>query len=227
MVDFFFSPIEHLINIVMKQKNIYHRYLNLPFEYPKPERFNYGCDQFTTLLNEEIYEPFQEWVESFGLKISNTLEGFYTPPNGGRVPLHADTSTMPGDNDCCKLNFTWGSHDSTTQWYKIKDISKIKRHYLDQADANQKFYEAGIVPDIEIEYVLFADWDDADLVYEVLIDRPSLLNISQLHSTWNPSPTEHRWTLCFTLLENNNLLTFDRANELFKNHIIIEETNEI
>lgn len=212
----------------MKQKNIYHRYLNLPFVYPKPERFNFGCDQFTTLLTEqEIYNPFQKWIDSHGLKISNVLEGFYTPPNGGRVPLHADTSTMPGINDCCKLNFTWGPSDSTTQWYKIKNESKIKKHYLDQADANQKFYKAGIVPDIEIEYVLFADWNDADLVYEVVVDRPSLLNISQLHSTWNPSPDEHRWTLCFTLLENNKTLNFDRALEIFKDCIITEDQNEI
>ena len=213
-----------LTKYLTMNNNIYHRYLKLPFTYPKPERFNSGCDQFTTLLSkEEIYKPFQEWVESFGLKISNVLEGFYTAPNGGRVPLHADTSTMPGENDVCKLNFTWGSPDSTTQWYKIKDESKIKKHYLDQADANQKFYDAGIVPEFDITYVLFADWDDADLVHEVVIDQPSLLNISQLHSTLNPSPTEHRWTLCFTLLENNTPLTFKKAEDLFKDYIVKEK----
>jgi hypothetical protein len=207
----------------MKEKNIYHRYLNLPFTYPKPERFNSGCNQFTTLLvKEEIYKPFRKWVESFELSISNILEGFYTPPNGGRVPLHADTSTMPGINDICKLNFTWGSSDSTTQWYKIKDKSRIKKVLLDNADANRKFYDAGIVPDIDISHVLFADWSDADLVYETVINRPSLLNISQLHSTWNPSPTEHRWTLCFMLLENGKQLTFERAAEIFKD-VIVEE----
>lgn len=200
--------------------NIYHRYLNLPFEYPKPDIFNNGSKNYTTLIDYKyIHAPFKEWIEDFGLSISNVLEGFYTPPNGGRVPLHSDTSSMPGDNDTCKLNFTWGSMDSTTQWYKIKDDSKIKKHYLDEADANQKFYEAGIEPDLDITYVLFADHDDADLVHEVVIDRPSLLNISQLHSTWNPSPTEHRWTLCFTLLENKTPITFQRALEIFKDYI--------
>lgn len=207
----------------MPEKNIYHRYLDLPFTYPKPERFNEGSDKYTALLDrEQIYKPFQDWISSFGLTISNVLEGFYTPPNGGRVPLHADTSTMPGEHDICKLNFTWGSSDSTTQWYKIKDESKIKKHYLGDDVANKKFQDAGIVPDIDISYVLFADWSDANLVYEAVIDRPSLLNISQLHSTWNPSPTEHRWTLCFTLLENNQPLTFQRANEIFKEYIEAE-----
>lgn len=204
-------------------ENIYHRYLKLPLSYPKPERFNHPSDTYSVILeHEKIYEPFKNFVSSFGLTISNVLEGFYTQPNGGRVPLHADTSTLPGVNDICKLNFTWGPSESTTQWYKIKDISKIKKHCINDNDANKKFYEAGIVPDIDIEYVLFADRDDADLVYEAVIDQPSLLNISQLHSTWNPSSTEHRWTLCFTLLENRQLLSFQRATEIFKDYIIAE-----
>lgn len=203
--------------------NIYHRYLNLPLQYPKPERFNYGTENYAELLlQEQIYKPFEDFVNSFDLRISNVLEGFYTKPNGGRVPLHADTSTMPGTNDICKLNFTWGSKDSTTQWYKIKDESKIKKHYFGEDGINKKFYDAGITPDFDISYVLFADWDDADLMHEAVIDRPSLLNISQLHSTWNPSPTEHRWTLCFTLLENNKPLTFQRGLEIFKDYIITE-----
>lgn len=206
------------------KNNIYHRYLDLPFTYPKPDIFNNSSNNYTALIDSKyIYSPFKEWVESLGLSISNVLEGFYTPPNGGRVPLHSDTSFMPGENDCCKLNFTWGSNDSTTQWYKIKDLSKIKKHYLDDADANQKFYDAGIEPDFNITYVLFADHEDADIVYEKVIDRPSLLNISQLHSTWNPSPTEHRWTLCFTLLQDSNILTFENALTLFKDYIVNEE----
>jgi hypothetical protein len=67
---------------------------------------------------------------------------------------------------------------------------------------------------------MIAEWEDVDLVYEAVIDRPSLLNISQLHSTWNPSPTEYRWTFCFTLLENSQALTFNRALEIFKDYIV-------
>lgn len=199
--------------------NKYHRYLRLPFSYPKPDRFNYPSDKFTFLIEEEIiYQPFKDWIHSFGLTISNVVEAFYTPPNGGRIPLHSDTSYLPGTNDVCKLNFTWGPKDSTTQWYKIKDESFLKKYYIDDAETNQKFYEAGIEPDIDISYVLFADIENADLVHEAVIDRPSLLNVSQLHTTWNPSQNEHRWTLCFTLLENKYPLTFDRATEIFKDY---------
>lgn len=206
----------------MQNSNVYHRYLNLPFEYPKPERFNTPIDNYTMLLErEEIYPPFKAWVESFDLKISNILEAFYTKPNGGKVPLHADTGHLPGTNDICKLNFTWGPLDSTTRWYKVKDESKLKKHYFTDEIANNKFYEAGIKPDIDISHILIADWEDVDLVYEAVIDRPSLLNISQLHSTWNPSPTEDRWTLCFTLLENDTTLPFNRAVEIFKDYIDI------
>ena len=64
-------------------------------------------------------------------------------------------------------------------------------------------------------------------MYETVIDRPSLLNISQLHSTFNPSPTEHRWTLCFTLLKDDKALSFDEALEIFKDYIINEDSNEL
>lgn len=201
--------------------NIYHRYLNLPFTYPKPKRFYESADNFAVLLDKSvIYEPFQSWVESKGLRISNILEAFYTPPNGGKVPLHADTGYIkPGVSDICKLNFTWGPQDSTTQWYQVKDKAKLVNHSFGKDASNKKFYDAGIEPDIDISTIWIAEWEDVELVHEAVIDRPSLLNISQLHSTWNPSPTEDRWTLCFTLLENDKALTFNRALEIFKEYI--------
>jgi hypothetical protein len=170
---------------------------------------------------EEIYGPFKEWIQSHGLTISNVLEAFYTKPNGGRVPLHADTGYQrPGVNDICKLNFTWGPLDSTTRWYRVKDDSKLINHKFGKDASNKKFYDIGIEPDIDISHIWIAEWEDVDLVHEAVIDRPSLLNISQLHSTWNPSPTEHRWTLCFTLLENGQALTFARALQIFKDYIV-------
>lgn len=201
--------------------NVYHRYLNLPFVYPKPERFYKSADNYAVLLDKSvIYKPFQDWIESKGLRISNILEAFYTPPNGGKVPLHADTGYQrPGVNDVCKLNFTWGPSDSTTRWYQVKQESKLVNHTFGKDASNKKFYEAGIEPDIDISTIWIAEWEDVDLVHEAVIDRPSLLNISQLHSTWNPSPTEDRWTLCFTLLEDDKALTFNRALEIFKEYI--------
>lgn len=205
----------------MQNSNVYHRYLNLPFEYPKPARFNYPADNYAIMMDRnEIFQPFQSWVESFNLKISNVLEAFYTKPNGGRVPLHADTAHLPGTKDVCKLNFTWGPADSTTRWYRVKDLSKLKTHHFGKEASNKKFYDAGIEPDIDISNILIAEWDDVELVHEAVIDRPSLLNISQLHSTWNPSPTQDRWTLCFTLLEDGRALTFNRATEIFEDYII-------
>ena len=201
--------------------NFYHRYLNLPLTYPKPERFNHPVDNYNVLMDdEEIYTPFKEWVERHGLTISNVLEAFYTKPNGGRVPLHSDTGYQrPGVNDICKLNFTWGPQNSTTRWYKVREESKLISHKFGKDASNKKFYDAGIEPDIDISHIWIAEWEDVDLVYESVIDRPSLLNISQLHSTWNPSITEHRWTLCFTLLENGQALTFERALKLFAEYI--------
>jgi len=185
------------------------------FNYPAPRgRFNVSIDQ------NKIYPPFKEWVESFGLSISSVLEAFYTSPNGGSIIIHNDGGDTPGVDDCCKINFTWGSPDSTTRWYKIKDESKLIKKYSGGDDPRYRvFSDKGIVPDIDISYSLSAEIEDVDLVYEAVIDKPSLINNSQLHSTYNPS-SEHRWTLCFVLLENGESLRFHRALEIFKDYII-------
>lgn len=202
-------------------ENIYHRYLTLPFEYPKPDRFNYPADSYSILMDtEQIYSPFKTWVESFGLTISNVFEAFYTKPNGSDVPLHTDPGILPGVRDICKLNFTWGPEISTTRWYKIKDESKYIKKYIGDDSINKKFHDEEVNPDLDISYAIIAEWPDVDLVYEAVINKPSLLNVGQLHSTWNPSPDEFRWTLCFILLEDNEPITFCRAIEIFKDYIV-------
>ena len=207
-------------------ENFYHRYLNLPFDYPKPELFNdlSKDDRWVQKLDSDIIDDrFKTWIESLGLTISNVIEGFYTKPGGASIPLHTDTSTIPGTvdlhpNDCCKLNFTWGPDDSTTRWYKIKDESKYIKLNIADHKANKQF-APDFVPDIDIKYALLAEWEDVELVHEAVINRPSLLNIGQLHSTWNPSVDKPRWTLCFTLLDNGSILTFNNSLKIFKNYI--------
>jgi hypothetical protein len=197
--------------------NEFHRYLNVPFVYPKPKIFEHPADDFIIFIKkDQIYRPFQEWIETKNLTISNIIEGFYTKPNGGKIPLHTDTHYLPGERDLCKLNFTWGPLDSTTQWFKVKDESKLIEFTHESEGINREIDQSGIVPDIDIGKNFTAKWEDVDMVYEAVIDRPSLLNIGQLHSTHNPSTTEHRWTLSFTLLEEGRVLTFQRALEVFK-----------
>lgn len=198
-------------------ENIYHRYLDLPFHYPKPQQFSKSSDDFIIFIDKsQVYEPFQQWVENLGLTISNVLEGFYTKPNYGSIPLHTDTNHVPGTHDLCKLNFTWGPSDSTTRWYRVKEESNLIEFVHDSAGINREIEKAGIIPDINVSSNYTAKWEDVDLVYEAVIDKPSLINVGQLHSTWNPSPDQHRWTLSFTLLEKTEVLTFQRAIEVFK-----------
>jgi len=198
--------------------NIYHRYLKLPFDYPKPEIFDGSHHDFIKYLGPDIIDPeFQTWIGSMGLIISNILEAFYTPPNGGSIPLHTDTDRMPGDRDVCKLNFTWGPSNSVTQWYQVRnesDLIVVDNSYLN------KDIVAHVIPDFDINRTYRADRKNVDLVYEAVINRPSLLNISQLHSTFNPG-TEHRWTLSFVFLkQSRELLQFSEALDVFQDYIV-------
>ena len=90
----------------------------------------------------------------------------------------------------------------------------------DQTDVNKSFEEAGIVPDIDCYKCYSADRNDVELVYEAVINKPSLLNVGQLHDTYNPDANKSRWTLSFTLLHKDHKhCTFADAMNIFSESI--------
>jgi hypothetical protein len=193
-------------------KNIYHRYLKIPFEYSKPTLFNtkYTHANMICLPSNSIDNSAIEWIKSFNLKVSNVIEGFYTPVNGGKLPIHNDTPTI---SDAVKINFTWGPENSVTRWWEVKDVSSL----IPITPDNSQIESLDITPDIEINSAFSAKEENCNLVYEQVINKPSLMNIGQLHSTYNPHTTEDRWTLCFTVLKlDNSHLQFDEALRIFK-----------
>ena len=66
--------------------------------------------------------------------------------------------------------------------------------------------------------------EDCTLVYTANTNKVSLINVGELHSTYNPHPTEGRWTLCFipasNKIRNGEYLTFQEALEIYKDYII-------
>jgi hypothetical protein len=192
--------------------NIYHRYLKLPFEYSKPIFFNhsYTHANMICISSKSIDNSVIKWLKSFNLKVSNVIERFYTPANGGKFPMHNDT---PNISNAVKINFTWGPENSVTRWWKTKEESFL----IPIKPDNSQIKSLGITPDIEINSAFSAKEENCDLVYEKIINKPSLMNIGQLHSTFNPHTTEDRWTLCFILLKmNGEHLQFEEALKIFK-----------
>ena len=58
--------------------NIYHRFINVPVDIPKPKVFEKTPESFITYVGEEaVPSKFKEWINSFGLTLSNIVEGFY------------------------------------------------------------------------------------------------------------------------------------------------------
>jgi hypothetical protein len=196
-------------------KNIYHRYLKLPFDYKKPKRLNISHEHpnMIVVLREEIDDKIIKWIEKFNLRVSNIIEAFYTPVNGGKLPIHNDTSEI---SNACKINFTWGPSDSVTRWWQVKSPELLKSIKPD----NNHLYNAGIKPDIVITDAFTAREEDCNMIHEQVIYKPSLMNIGQLHSTYNPNMIEDRWTLCFTLLNlDGSHLQFEEAIKIFENYI--------
>lgn len=198
--------------------NIYHRYIKVPFEYQKPKKFLEGSDSFINNFSlEEVQSEALDWLAGYGLRVSNVVEAFYTSAdNRVAVPIHNDLTIKPGVRDAAKLNFTWGPSESKTRWWRVRDESKLIEIIHEESGYNQGLKNAGIVPDIDCHKCYTAKEEDLDLAHEATIDRPSILNVGQLHSTHNPNTTEDRWTLSLTLLTaDGHHLAFDDAVRLF------------
>lgn len=195
--------------------NTYHRYLKLPFEFKKPNFFDKELATPFIMMMERscVDKNFLDWTAQFPVKISNVIEAFYTPAMGGALPIHADYGKIC---DITKLNFTWGPDNSVTRWWKVKDEKFLR---IETAPFKYPF----IVADFETDLVGVADEHDCDKVFEKVIDRPSLMNVGQLHSTYNPG-NQSRWTLSFTVLnQDNSHLTFAESLKIFRE--VIDEYN--
>jgi hypothetical protein len=199
--------------------NIYHRYIDLPFVYQKPKIFNESSNTFINYVNHKhIEKELLDWIDSYNLKFSNIVESFYTSKkNKICVPIHNDMTVKPGVNDAVKLNFTWGPESSKTRWWKIKNENKLIELQHDTNEINKGLELAEIIPDIECNRCYTAYESDVELAYEKTINKPSLLNVGQLHSTFNPDPLQDRWTLSFVILRKDNKhVTFKESLEIFK-----------
>lgn len=190
-------------------ENIYHRYINLPFELEKPERIK---DFFPEHMRHEriddhVDENMNAFVESLGLRVLLT-ELFYTPPNGGKIPPHTDLSEF--DNRV-KINQTWGPDGGRMLWWKIKDEGMLF------GNDNEAYKVAGFSD--EKHNNILAQESDCDLVYEADTNPTSLVNVGQLHSTFNPGDYG-RWTLCFHIWKGDKFVDWHEAQEIFKDYLV-------
>jgi hypothetical protein len=185
-------------------KNIYHRYLNIPFD-PQIDLFNrenYDTEQYAhiRLKEEEINPKLVKWFEQFNIEI-HWYEAFYTPPNGGKLPIHTDSDD---DGEHIKINWTYGAPGSKLIWWEPKS----------------KDYIQIVKTAFGVQYCTI-DEAHSTKVYEAEINKPSLVNASQFHSTFNPT-TEGRWTCSMPLsdLKTGIKVTWDDAMKRFEGIII-------
>jgi hypothetical protein len=180
----------------------YHRYLNLPFTIDKPESFKELKENDYVIMKDNSIIPSMvvDWLDTFGLFSIHT-EAFFTAPNDS-IDIHCDTLEI--DNNV-KINFTWGSNKSTTRWWKLKEGRAAIQHRNSKDGGG----------------LLLAKEHDCDLIFEQVIDRPSLINAGVLHSTHNPTE-QSRWTLSVVIGHKdrpNKLLQWDDAYEILKDYI--------
>jgi hypothetical protein len=191
--------------------NNFHRYLNLPFDIKRPP----NLDSFDSKESKHIEIPeycdqnMINWLKSFDIETGN-IEAFYTPPKGS-LPIHCDESIL--DNHV-KINVTWGSEKGVTRWWHCPcPLDNHDIHVID--NGTEKEYRQ--------DNCLRGNESDCDLVYEANTNRPSLLNVGQMHSTYNPDEKIGRWTLCFVLKPINSFKPYIYWNDalgIFKDYLV-------
>lgn len=186
-------------------ENIYHRYLNLPFDIAKPDiDFSVKSKWDNVDLNYKHQDKnIQSWFSDLGMTCGK-IEVFYTPPNGS-LPIHSDDydEKRKRAEDHVKINISWGPEESTLRFY----------------EATKTFFLKDPSMDCLSRLTLVAREEDCKMVYEVNTNSPSLISSGVLHSTYNPT-NEGRWTLCFVPCLKGRLIPFSSALSLFDKFII-------
>jgi len=186
-----------------KRKPYVHQYLKLPV-MPEIDLFRLFPDN-PDQLNHVAVDPsmlnkeFVDFIESIpGLRIPS-WEAFYTPP-GGKIWIHGDSDTI---TDFARINLSWGPNDSELVWWEPKTGIKLEP----------------IVTAFGENY-LRADEKDCNVIHRAVINRPSIVQVGMLHSTWNPGPGG-RWTLAIPLAEKSEpkRVSFEMAVAMFADYV--------
>ena len=198
-------------------KNIFHRYIRLPFEIEKPPICNLKLKQ---LKHQDI--PYHKdgkminFLAKLGLNILNT-EVFYTPGSKS-LPIHIDNTEL--DNHV-KINISYGPPEGATRWWKPLNFDHKKEYneqFDDKLDEEGKKDLIGLKDTYLQHRSIRLEEEECELLYEANTDKPSLVNVGAFHSSYNPTD-EGRWTLCFVIGKNNKYLYWDDAMEIFKDYI--------
>lgn len=186
--------------------NQYHYYIDLPFEIEKHEAFDTVLPHLKHVHNLDYdTSHMDEFLDSLDLYLDR-CEAFYTNPQS-KIPIHIDGSCK------VKINKTWGPEGGLTRWFKpTKFISYVDME--GHEDAERAYGKEVMVGEENLD----------ELVYEASTNRTSLLNVGEFHGTYNPSPTEGRWTICFQMKrkDNGEFITWDEALDYFKDYIVEE-----
>lgn len=201
-----------------KANNNYHRNLEfpvnfLPYEnvtaFMAPLLYKYGLKfdanerQFYVFPVSEIPAEFSDWFHTTfpDIKIG-TWEIFYTPAKQS-MPIHSD-GYQPFI-DFVKINYVYGSPDSTMDWFSVPEGTQIERGL----NEHNRAYS---VPDPAI----------CKKEFSAPIKTPSLVNVGQLHGVDNTNSTSGRWCFCLVPLNPSKTpsrLEFIDSLEIFKEYI--------
>ena len=203
--------------------------------------------------NPHIDSQMSDWLYGLGCAVTHT-ECFYTPPgqaipihtddlrtwdDEGHVKINVTWGPPEGTTRWWKSDKTIAVRNIEEAWkYLTSDIVAGNATGTTVENMERLRIAAGLDDfDVKANDETFssarnysetpfniAKEDDCNLAYEANTNTPSLCNVGELHSTYNPT-NYGRWTLCFVLGElglknKSHWLSWSKALEIFEDHLV-------
>lgn len=199
--------------------NQVHRYIKFPQElfgnpisdlqkliHKYEMKFNkYEMGHFRFPLSE-ISGKYNLWFHNeFPNIFIKDWEVFYTPP-GGILPIHSDG--IQPFIDFIKFNYVYDGESSIMSWYELQQDIKL--------DSDHTGIDTSYTPIKE---------NQVDLIYEINMTKPSLINAGKPHGMSNSKNDKGRWCVCLIpcykkkLIDNTSRIEFNEALSIFSKYI--------
>ena len=158
------------------------------------------------------------------------MQNFFFAANAKVAELLKDDSEIEKEKDSVKkddIDDLLGETTDSTKVQKNLFTYLLPNVAQSQQQVSSLVAQARVLDTATVNDLL-AKKEDCELLWEANTNKVSLLNVGQLHSTYNPTNVG-RWTLCFVPASealrgglNGGYLTFEEAVEVYADYIIGE-----
>jgi hypothetical protein len=178
-------------------KNQFHYTLDIPINF-EPVFLEADENQHVKYDIDLVTSDLKNWLYSLGLKIVYGEQFLLTNTIGAMStwPLHIDDPHI-----FVKLNYVYSDTDADMEWYELKPGHNL----------------LSSITSVGTNYT-WAKKDSCNLIYSAKVQKPSLVNVSILHSVAEVSSPRYCFSFVMVKLDGSHI-SWEEAEMIFKDYI--------